>query len=160
MAGFEVIDGKSEELFDRALAGCGGRFSLRKVGAAVGIKSDVDDRVLEDDFVEGKLGTEKRADFQAGDDAIGMGERDIGGRFASVYGDVADLHLKTEGNSVEAADFGAASGDALDFSDETAADQRLEGVGVDIDRQGERGKGRATNQEQQILPPAPAGGDG
>src|ERR1700683_3371004 len=82
---FEAIDGKSEELLDSVRAGKGAGLALRKVGGAVGIESNVDNGLLEDNFVKAELGTEKRADLQAGDDAVGMGQRVVGGGFVAAY---------------------------------------------------------------------------
>ena len=86
----------------------------------------MDDGLLEDDFVERELGTEKRDDFQAGDDAIRVGEGNLGGRLAAVDRDIAHVDLKTKRSGMDAGNFGAAPSDALDFGDESAADQRLE----------------------------------
>ena len=73
MAKLEMIDGKSKELLDGSLAANGAGASRRKIGGAVGIESHVNDGLLEDDFVEGKLGTKKRDDLQASDDAVRRG---------------------------------------------------------------------------------------
>src|ERR1022692_3992421 len=51
VAEFEAIDGKREELFDRSLAGDGSR-SPRKICGAVGIESEMDDGLIENEFLE------------------------------------------------------------------------------------------------------------
>ena len=159
MAKFEAIDGKSEELLDGSLRGLTTpTFPLGKIGSAVGIESDVDDGLIEDDLVEAELGAEKRADLQASDDAVGVSERNLSGGFATVDGDIAHVDLEAKRNGMDAADFGAASGDAFDFGDEAAADQRLERVCVDVDEAGrEPRRSRPQVTDQQIFPPAAGG---
>ena len=73
MAKFEMIDGESKELLDETVAADRRSSSRWKIGSAVGIEDHVDDGLLEDDFVEAKLGTDKRADLQARDNAVGVG---------------------------------------------------------------------------------------
>ena len=61
---------------------------------------------------------------------------------------------------MDAADLDAASGDALQFGDEAAADQRLEGIRIDVDQQADSAKHAGRGNEEQIFPPAAAGGLG
>jgi len=136
VAEFEAIYGKSEELLDRSLNRKSAR-PLGKVGGTVGIENDVDHGLVEDNFVKCEFGTEKRADLQACSDGVGVGERNVDSGLAAVDGDVAHLHLQAEGNGMDAADFGAAPGNALNLGDHAAANQGLKGVRVDIDEQGE-----------------------
>ena len=58
---------------------------------------------------------------------------------------------------MDAADFDAAAGDALDFGDQAAADQRLERIGVDVDKQAESAKEAGGGNDEQIFPPAAGG---
>ena len=60
MAEFEAIDGESKKSLDGSLAANDGGLSRGEISSAVGIESDVDDGLLENDFVEAELGTEKR----------------------------------------------------------------------------------------------------
>src|SRR5258708_29741088 len=83
-AKFETVDGKRKKLFDWSLAANGAGFSWRKVGGAVRIESHVDDWLLKDDFAEGEFGTQKKIELQAGNDAVHVSERNIGGRLAPV----------------------------------------------------------------------------
>jgi len=154
---FEAIDGKREELLDNILACKSAGPAPRKIGGAVGIKSDVDDGLLEDDLVKSEFGTEKRTDFQAGDDAIGVGERNVGGSLTAMDGKVAYIHLQAKGRGMDAADFGAAAGNALNFGDETAADQRLERFRVDVDEHGDGEERGCAGKDKQIFPPAAGG---
>jgi hypothetical protein len=153
-ADFEAIDGESEELLDGTPAACAAGFSLRKVRAAVRIENNMDYRLLKDDFMEGELGTEKRDDLQAGDDAIGVRERNVSGRLAPMNGYIAHVHLQTEWGGVKAADLGVAPGDPFDFSDQAAPNQSLERFGIDIDPKNESGKKSSASQDEQVLPPA------
>ena len=89
VAKFEMIDGKSEELLDGGLAFDGVDSSRREIGGAIGIESYVDHGLVEDDFVESKFGTEKRADLQASDDTVHVGKGNIGGGLTAVDGDIA-----------------------------------------------------------------------
>ncbi len=126
MAEFEAIDGKSKKSLDGSLAGNDADLSLGKIRSPIGIESDVDDGLLEDDFVEAELGTENRGDLQASHDAVSVGEGNLGGGLATVDGDIAHVDLEAKRSGMDGADFDAASGDALHFGDEAAADQRLE----------------------------------
>ena len=54
VAEFEAIDGKGKKSFDDRVTGNAAGSSLRKIGCAVGIKSDMDHRLLEDNFVESR----------------------------------------------------------------------------------------------------------
>ena len=72
MAKFEMIDERAKSRSTRlwlaiALAFRGGKW------CSVGIEGHVDNGLLDDDFVEAKLGTDKRTDFQARDNAVRMG---------------------------------------------------------------------------------------
>ena len=109
---------------------------LREVGGAIRIESNVYNGLLEDDFVKTELGTEQRAELQAGYDAVHVGEGNFGSGFAAVDGDAAHIDLRAKRSGMDAADFHAAAGDALHFGDEAAANHRLEGIGVDVDRAG------------------------
>src|ERR1022692_1398816 len=126
VADFEMTDGKSKEPLYGSLPGNGAGCSRWKICRAAGIKSYVDHRLLQDDFVEAEFGTKKRADLHAGDDTVHMGERNICGGLPAVYGDSAHVGLQAKGSGMDAGDFDAAAGDTLQFGDEAAADQRLE----------------------------------
>jgi hypothetical protein len=114
----------------------------------------VDDGLVQEDFVESEFGTEKRDYFKTGDHAIGVSERDIGGRFAAMNGDVANLRLQSKRNSVDATDLGAAIGNSLDLGNQAAADQRLKGFSIDVKDQSYRTDGESTGKNQQKFPPA------
>jgi hypothetical protein len=118
----------------------------------------VDDGLFEDDLVEGELGAEKRADLQASDDAVNVGERNLGGGLAAMHGDAAYVGLQAKGSGMDTADFDAAAGDALQFRDEPTANERLERASVDVDEQAESGEEGGPGEEKQIFPPAAAGG--
>ena len=65
--------------------------------------------------------------------------------FAAVDRDFAHIDLQAKRSGMDAADFGAAAGDALDLGDEAAADQRLERIRVDVEQAAqERYRGRAS----------------
>src|SRR5271167_3034986 len=113
MAEFEMIDRERKELLDGISARDGRRSSRREIAAAVGIESHMDGGLLEDHFVEGELGPKQRADLEAGDNAVHVGQRSLGGRLATVDRDVAYVSLKAKGFGVDAADFDATTGDAL-----------------------------------------------
>ncbi len=57
VAEFEAIDGQREELLDCSRAGDGGR-SFGKICGAIGIKREVNDRLIEDEFLKGQFGPE------------------------------------------------------------------------------------------------------
>jgi hypothetical protein len=52
-------------------------------------------------------------------------------------GDATHVGLQVKWNGVDAGDFRATSGDALDFGNQAAAYQRLEGIGIDIEEETE-----------------------
>ena len=56
-----------------------------------------------------------------------------------MHSDVAHFDLHVEGNNVEAADFGAAAGDALDFSDHAPPHIALKGIGGGVPESGQQG---------------------
>ena len=89
-----------------------------------------------------KASSERRREliFKRATMRVGMSQRDIGGGFATVDRDIAHVDLKAKGSGMDAADFGAATGDAFDFGDQTAANQRLERFRVDVDKQAESSK--------------------
>src|SRR5216684_1480136 len=155
-AKLETVDGKRKKLFDWSLAANCAGFSRRKVGGSVRIESHVDDWLLENDFPEGEFGTQKKIKLQAGNDAVHVSERDIGGRLASVDSDPTHFSLQAKRNGVDAGNFGAATGDAFHFGDEAAANQRLERLGVDVDHQAENYGESGCKNHQQIFPPASA----
>src|SRR5208283_2417425 len=150
---FEVSDGEREELFDRSSRGKRAR-ALRKVAGAIGIESNVDHGVVENELMKAKFGTKKRRDLQAADHIIGVSQRNLGGGLAAVYGDIPYLDLQAEGNGMEAADFGAASSNAFDIGDEAAPNQRLEGFRIDIDGQTDGQKAGRASQNEEVFPPA------
>src|SRR5271170_122197 len=123
MAKFEMIDGEGKESLDESRAGNRGSASRWKIGGAVGIESHVDDGLLENDFIEAKLGTDERTQLQTRDNAVCMGQRHVGGRLAAVDRDIAHIGLQAKGRGVDAAYLDTAAGDALQFGDETAADE-------------------------------------
>src|SRR5580700_10542752 len=55
VAQFEVIDREVKKLFDRRLGALGGSLTGWEICGAVRVKHDMNDRLLEDDLVEGKL---------------------------------------------------------------------------------------------------------
>jgi hypothetical protein len=63
LAKFEVSDGEREELFDRSLSGKCAR-PFRKVAGAIGIKNDVDDGMIEDQFMKGEFGRRREVIFK------------------------------------------------------------------------------------------------
>ncbi len=126
VAEFEAIDGECKKPLDGGLAASNSSLRQGKISGAVGIESNVDHGLLEDDFVKAELGTEKRNDFQTRHNAVNVGKGNLGGGLAAVDGDSAHVGLEEERNGVDAADLDAAAGDALHFGDEAAADQRLE----------------------------------
>jgi hypothetical protein len=71
-----------------------------------------------------------------------------------MHRDIPHLDLQAKRDGMEAADFSAASGDALDFSDEATANQRLERISIHVDGQGEGDGSQRANDDQQVLPPA------
>src|SRR5271168_4552854 len=93
VAEFETIDGKSKKLLDGGPASTHARLSLRKISCAVWIERDVDHGLLEDEFVEPELGTQKRDDFQASYDAVHVSQRNLGGGLTAMYGDPAHVDL-------------------------------------------------------------------
>jgi hypothetical protein len=126
MADFEAIDGKSKKSLDGSLAGNDPGLSLGIISRAIRIESDVDDGAIEDDLVEAELGAEKRGDLQASHDAVHVREGNLGGGLATMDSNSAHVDLEAKRSGMDAADFDPASGDALHFGDEAAADQRLE----------------------------------
>jgi len=120
----------------------------------------MDDRLLQDEFVESQLRTQQRSDFQSGDDAIGVRERKIGRSFAAMHGEIAYVDLQAKGRGVEAADLGAASGDALDLGHQTAAHHGLKRIGVDVEEERESRNSRGAKADEQIFSPAAASGKG
>ncbi len=103
-----------------------------------------------------KANSERRREliFRRATIAVDVSERNLGGRLAAVDGDIAHVGLEAKGSSVDAADFGAAAGDALHFGDEAAADERLERVSIDVYKQAKSSEGGGCGDEQQIFPPA------
>src|SRR5712691_11333687 len=70
--------------------------------------------------------------------------------------------MQAKGDSVEAADFCASAGDALDFRDHAASDKTLKRVGRDIPEPRDQTQDAGSGKNQQVLPPPaasrPAGG--
>jgi hypothetical protein len=116
--------------------------------------------LLQDDFVEDQLGAEKRPNFQASDEVVDVGERNILGGLAPMHGDAAHFSLQAKWNGMDASYFRAASGDAFDFRHQAMAHQRLERFGVDVDKETENGEETCGGHEKEIVPPAAAGGLG
>ncbi len=150
---FQPSDGEGEELFDRSL-GRKGAGPPRKVRGAVRIKDDVDDGLIENHFVKGELGTNQRADLQTGDNVFGVSQGNVGGGLAAMHRNIPHLDLQAKWDGVEAADFGAAAGNTLDFGDEATANQRLKGFRIHVDGEGDRDGSQRANDDQQVFPPA------
>jgi hypothetical protein len=108
------------------LAGNTASFPLGKISSAPGIKSDVNDGLLEDNFMKAELGAEKRDDFQPSYDAIHVSEGNLGGGLTAVNGNTSHINLEKKRSGMDAANFDAAPGDSLDFGDKAAAHERLE----------------------------------
>jgi hypothetical protein len=153
MAKIKAIDGKGEELLDRSLPGYSAR-SLGKVAGAVGIKSNVNDGLIEDKLLKSQFRTEQRADFQAGDDAIGMSERDIGSGFAAADSNIPDFDLKPKWNGMEATDLGAAPGYPFDLGGQAMTDERLKRLSGGIEKQSRDTEKCCSHEGDQIFPPA------
>jgi hypothetical protein len=120
----------------------------------------VDSGTFKNDFAEGQLGTKERTDFEASDDAVGVGERKVGSGLPAMHGDVANFDLEAKGDGVDAGNLGPASGDALNLGNQTAADQRLERVCVDVDEQAKTTEECRSDQEDSNLPPSAGCGFG
>src|SRR5579863_2589755 len=123
VAKFEMVDGQSKELLNRRLAADGDSFSLREVGSAVGVESHVHNGLLEDDLVEGQLGTKQRADLEARHNVVCVSEGNISISLAAVDSDAAHLDREAKGDGVDAGNLSAASGDPLDFGNQAASHQ-------------------------------------
>ena len=107
--------------------------------------------------MKGEFGAKKRGDLQAGDNVIGVSQWNVGGGLAAMHRDIPHLDLQAERNGMEAADFGAASGNTLDLGDEAAANQRLEGFRINVDGESEGEKRGRADQDEQVFPPAAGG---
>jgi hypothetical protein len=88
----------------------------------------MDDRLIENNFLKGQLGTQQRADFQARDNAVGMRQRNLGRGFTPVDRDIPNLDLHAERNGVEGTDLGSPPGDPFDLGHQTTADQGLKRI--------------------------------
>jgi len=84
-------------------------------------------------------------------------ERKVFRGLAAAYGDAAYFGLQAKGNGMDAGYFGATSGNALDFGDQSAAHQRLERICIDVDKEAESGEKSGNNREEQIPPPSAGG---
>src|ERR1700730_4456201 len=111
-------------------------------------------------MAEAELGTKKKVELHAGDDAVGVRERNIGGGLAAMHGNAAHIDLPAKWRGMDAGDFDPASSDALYFCDEAAANQGLEGIGVDVNEQAEEREQESRNEEEEIFPPAAKNGPG
>ena len=63
MTEFEAIDGEREELLDGRGTGDGGG-AFGKIRGAVGIEGEMNDGLIEDEFLKGQFGTEQRGDLR------------------------------------------------------------------------------------------------
>jgi len=151
---FEMIDRECKELLDCRRAARSSTFSRRKIAAAIRVEDDMDDGLLQHNFVKCQLRAKKRPDLQAGNNVVYVCKRNIFSRLASMNGDATHFGLQVKWDGVDAGDFRAASGDALDFGNQAAAYQRLEGIGIDVDEETKNSEETGSGQEKHVLPPA------
>src|SRR5258708_19773775 len=113
--------------------------------------------MIEDDIVKSELGAQEGDYFDASDQAIRMRERNVSRGLTSAHGYIPNFDLHAKRSGVEAADLGAASGDALDFCDKPSADQSLERVGGDVPEPYEEAQDADAHEDQQVFPPRAPG---
>src|SRR5689334_17180115 len=89
-----------------------------------------------------------------------MNQRRLRWGLCAVHGNVPHFDLHVERNNMEAADFRAATGDPLYFSDHATAHIGLKRIGIDIPEARDQEDDAGPTQNQHILPPAsrPAAG--
>jgi hypothetical protein len=90
--------------------------------------------LLENDITKAKLGTDERADLEARNNPICVGQGNLGCGLAAVDCNLANVSLQAKRRGVNASDLDATAGNALQFGDEAAADERLKGIRIDVDQ--------------------------
>src|SRR5258708_36412713 len=113
--------------------------------------------MIEDDIVKSELGAQEGNYFDASDQPIGMRERNVSRGLTSAHGYIPNFDLHAKRSGVEAADLGAASGDALDFCDKPSADQSLGRGGGDVPEPYEEAQDADAHEDQQVFPPRAPG---
>src|SRR5438552_6193046 len=92
------------------------------------------------------------------DQAVGVRQGDLFGTFLAMHSDIAHFDLHMERDNVEAANFGAASGDPLHFGNHALEYKGLEGLGGGVPQRGQQGDYSGSNHEEQKFPPARSSG--
>src|SRR5579863_8891168 len=156
MPDIEAVDGKGEQLLDRGNLRRSRHARSRNIAGAVGRKSNVNDGMIQRQFVESQFAAQQREPLDPGHQALGVRQGNVGGGLAPVHGNLAHIHLHAERDSVNAADFHPAAGNALQLGNHAAPDQSLEGFGGDIPQATRQAEQPHPRNHQQVLPPCAA----
>ena len=133
-ADLEMADGKCKELFDRRLGGGPLHLGFGKIGAAVAMNNQVDDRMFHHDGVEAELGCKQGDDSDASHNPVDVGQRDLVRRLGAMDGQAANFHLQAKWDGVIGAEFDPAAGGLFQRGHDMPAHERLKGIGGHVPR--------------------------
>ena len=110
------------------------RLRLRRgsVGGAIGIVNDVDDRMIEHQRMQSDGGAEERNDFHFRLQAVDVQKWGLILSFATVDGQVANVHAQAERDGVQFSQFDASAGEFLRRRDHSTANPQLKRIGGDV----------------------------
>jgi hypothetical protein len=112
--------------------------------------------MFEGDFVEAKVGAQQGNDFNLRNNVIHVRERNIREGLAAAHSQIPDFDLHVKWNGVNASDFSAAAGNALDFGDNPAPDISLKRFRRYVPKPSQEADDARSPDEQQVSPPLAA----
>ncbi len=134
-AHFETVDGEREKLLHRFRVRNLLHFWFGLVGAAVGIKNDVNDGMIKNQVTQSDFRPPNRPDLDLGHQTIQMGVRHFPGLLSAVDGQIAHFHLKVKRDGVEATQYHPSAGHLFQHGHQTLANQIAKRIGGTVPAQ-------------------------